>query len=87
MHRCKGADWVQLSETEKRFDKRLGEVETYFDKRLNEEISGLRKSMIEGDNSLRVEIHKTKSDLIKWMFIFWIGQIGTLLGILLATHK
>jgi hypothetical protein len=28
-------------------------------------------------------IRNAKSDMIKWMFIFWLGQIGAMLGIVL----
>lgn len=36
---------------------------------------------------LMKEIHSIKSEIIKWMFIFWVGQIGVLTGILLAFFK
>ena len=61
---------------EMRFEKRLGEVESRF---------GVRLGEVEG--SLREEIQKSKVDTIKWMFIFWIGQIGALFGILFAVFK
>jgi uncharacterized FlaG/YvyC family protein len=31
---------------------------------------------------LDVKIEKTKSDIIKWMFLFWIGQLASLIAIL-----
>jgi len=31
---------------------------------------------------VRKEVAETKSDLIKWMFIFWVGQVGVTLAIL-----
>jgi len=61
---------------EMRFEKRLGEVESRF---------GVRLGEVEG--SLREEIQKSKVDTIKWMFIFWIGQFGAVLGILFAVFK
>jgi hypothetical protein len=33
------------------------------------------------------EITKFKADLIRWMFIFWVGQIGVITGILFAFFK
>ena len=61
------------------------------DAALREEIrkvdSDLREQIISTDASLRSEIHKSKADTIKWMFIFWIGQIGAILGILFAFFK
>ncbi len=29
----------------------------------------------------KVDLAESKSDIIKWMFIFWIGQIAVTLGI------
>lgn len=31
---------------------------------------------------LRVEVREQKADTIKWMFIFWIGQIGATIGVI-----
>lgn len=36
---------------------------------------------------LEVKIEAAKSELIKWMFIFWLGQIGVLSGIIFAMLK
>ena len=85
---------VDLADTEKRFEKRLTEeiagvrvdladAEKRFEKRLTEEIAGVRVEIAD----LRGSIQKSKSDTIKWMFLFWIGQIGAVLGIILAVFK
>ncbi len=36
---------------------------------------------------VKAELANTKAEIIKWMFIFWIGQIGALLGILMVFLK
>jgi len=36
---------------------------------------------------LSVKIERVRADLIKWMFIFWVGQVGVLIGILFAFFK
>jgi hypothetical protein len=33
-------------------------------------------------SDLRVEQKRDKADIIKWMFIFWIGTIGSLIAIM-----
>jgi len=48
-------------------------VEEKFERRLSEELS-----------KLRIEMHKNQAATIRWMFVFWVGQIGALLGILVA---
>jgi hypothetical protein len=49
---------------------------------------------IEADTEKKKELLATKEDLanvkaelIKWMFIFWLGQIGVLSGIIFAMLK
>jgi len=61
----------------------LADAEKRFEKRLTEEIAGVRVEIAD----LRGSIQKSKSDTIKLMFLFWIGQIGALLGIILAVFK
>jgi hypothetical protein len=36
---------------------------------------------------LRKDLGETKADLIKWMFIFWIGQVAATLGFILLFLK
>ena len=72
----------------------LADAEKRFEKRLTEEIAGVRFDLTGAEKSLSAEIAdlrgdigKSKSDTIKWMFLFWIGQIGAVLGIILAVFK
>ena len=60
---------------EERLDRRIAEVSERFDHRLKEEISRFRVEMIQQISDLRF-------DLLKWNFLFWIGQIAALTGIL-----
>jgi len=50
---------------------------------LHVEISKLEKEMAR----LEIKIESTKSEIIKWMFIFWISQIGVTTGIIFAMLK
>ena len=58
-----------------------------FKKEMHQEMSGFKEEMHQEISSLRVENVKSKADMIKWMFIFWIGQIGVLSGIIYAFMK
>lgn len=51
-------------------------AEERFEKRLAEEMG-----------KVKTEIPANKSETIKWMFIFWIGQIAVFSGILFAMLK
>jgi len=65
---------------------------------LREDMAGLRAELKESEEryerrlseetgKLRVEMAKNFASIIKWMFIFWLGQIGAILGILFAFFK
>ncbi|MBC8180420.1 hypothetical protein H8E88_04775 [candidate division KSB1 bacterium] len=77
-------------------------VEEKFERRLSEEIGGLEvrlsEKIVSGDSnlserisrlegSLDAKINASKAEIIKWMFIFWVGQVGMILGILFAFFK
>ncbi|HZD80080.1 MAG TPA: hypothetical protein VE646_08570 [Actinomycetota bacterium] len=47
-----------------------------FERRLAEEIG-----------KVRAEIGASEGRITRWMFVFWIGQIGALLGILFAFFR
>ena len=62
-------------------------VEERFERRLSEEIGKLRTELSGEMGKLRVEMHDLRANLIQWMFLFWIGQIGVLTGILFAFFR
>jgi len=55
----------------------LGLLSERFERRLSEEIGKLRAEMHD-------EIGKLRAEIIKWMFIFWIGQITVLGGLIIG---
>ena len=59
-------------------------VEEKFERRLSEELVKLRVEMTEMKSELSNEMANIRADVIKWMFIFWVGQIGVFVGILLV---
>ncbi|GAB63064.1 MAG: hypothetical protein DWB56_06910 [Candidatus Jettenia sp.] len=58
-------------------------AEERLEKRLAVETSTLKEEIAKVDK----RIESVKAELIKWMFIFWIGQIGALFAILFAFFK
>jgi hypothetical protein len=51
------------------------------------EISSLRKEIGSEISNLRKDLGEGKADNIKWMFIFWIGQVGATLAIVFLFLK
>jgi hypothetical protein len=70
---------INQSNTEQKNDI-LEFVEEKFERRLSEEIGQVRTELV-------TMIAETKAELIKWMFIFWVGQVGVILGVLFAFFK
>jgi hypothetical protein len=73
------------------FRSRCGRSVTEEASKLRAEIGHLRGEMIERIESVRSEltgrIESVRSELIKWMFVFWVGQIGAIVGILFAFFR
>lgn len=75
-------------------DKRITKVGADLDKRITDVAADLDKRIARVDNriteetqQLRVELAQTRADLIRWMFIFWVGQVAAILGILFAFFR
>jgi succinate dehydrogenase/fumarate reductase flavoprotein subunit len=58
-----------------------------FDARLEQRQAELRADLIGRIETLRTEMATQRSDLIKWMFLFWIGTIVPLAGLMVALVK
>ncbi len=46
-----------------------------------------KEDLLKMQMELRVEMKEQKSEMIKWMFLFWVGQIGATIGIVLVFLK
>jgi len=66
----------RLTEEIAQVNVNIFEVEKRFDSRLSEEIA-----------KVRVELAATRADLLKWMLIFSIGQVGVIVGLVLLFFK
>ena len=54
---------------------------------LRSEIVGIREEIANLRYDIRKEMGEHKADNFKWMFIFWIGQLGAMLGIIFLFFK
>lgn len=71
---------------EEKFERRLTEEISKVNEQISKEIAGVNEHISKEDAGLNASftklISEVKADMIKWMFIFWVGQIGVILGIL-----
>ena len=75
---------------ERRLTEELSKVALEISKvneRISKEISGVNERITTEISSVNQRISESHANLIKWMFIFWVGQIGVILGILFAFFK
>ncbi|MFW6085192.1 MAG: LA_3696 family protein [Gemmatimonadota bacterium] len=54
---------------------------------LHSQVGGLRGELQSEIGGLRAEMGAFEGRITRWMFVFWIGQIGALLGILFAFFR
>lgn len=71
----------RLAEQETRFDKRLVELEAKLEKRFVDTEAGLERRFCE---ILNARIADLRSDLMKWMFIYWSGTVVAMAGLVFA---
>jgi hypothetical protein len=54
---------------------------------LHEQVGTLRAGLHEQLGSVRAAMLGSEARITRWMFVFWVGQIGALLGILFAFFR
>ena len=54
---------------------------------LKEDIANVRIEIATVKAELQTEIANAKSEMIKWMFIFWVGQLAAMFGLLYFFFK
>lgn len=62
-------------------------AEDRFEKRLVTEIANVRTEIANVRTELKTDIANTKAEIIKWMFIFWVGQVAAITAILFTFFK
>ncbi len=69
-------------------ESNLNILSTKADIRLFKEDMQLLKHELKSDiSNLEVKIADSKAEMIKWMFIFWIGQVAVTVGFLVVYLK
>jgi len=60
----------------------MAEVEKRLDHRITEEVAKLDRRITEEVSRLEVTLSERYAGLVRWMFIFWAGQIGVIAALL-----
>src|SRR3954447_12292601 len=69
---------VELLDTERtRWSEQvLSAAADRFERRLTEQVSAVRGELHESLVAIRHEIATTRVELLKWSFVFWVGQVA-----------
>ncbi|MEW6103986.1 MAG: hypothetical protein AB1630_09300 [bacterium] len=82
---------TRITQETSKIDKRITEETAKLDKRITEEVSmlevNLDKRITDETARLRVEIKSNYASIIRWMFIFYLGQVSAIMAILFAFFK
>ena len=78
---------ARITEEVARLDARITEEAARLNVRLTEEVARLDARIAGEAAQLNQRITEVKADVIRWMFLFWVGQIGALVGILAVVFK
>jgi hypothetical protein len=70
-----------------RFDAKLEQRVAALDAKIEQRVAALDAKLEQRVAELRREMADQRADLIKWMFIFWMGTVVPLAGLILALHK
>jgi hypothetical protein len=77
----------RLSEEATKLDVKISEEVSKLDVKISEEVAKLETRITNEVAKLDVKISDIKADLVRWMFIFWVGQLGAIIGILFAFFR
>ena len=79
---------IELLDTERKdwSEQVLGGAGDKFERRLSEEITALRVEMRnalhDGLTAVRQELSITRVEMLRWSFVFWIGQVAAIAALL-----
>lgn len=71
----------RAAELDAKIDLRFGELEFKVDQRAAELDAKIEQRIAELGAELRIEMARLRADLIKWMFVFWLGTVGSFIAI------
>lgn len=52
-----------------------------------DDVAVVREDMAKLESNLSTKIAESKADNVKWMFIFWIGQVAAMLALIMLFLK
>jgi hypothetical protein len=66
-----------------RFEKDMLQMETS----VLQELSGLRTDLSKVDLKIEAAMERLKFELLRWMFVFWAGQVAATVAIIVSANR
>jgi ABC-type phosphate transport system auxiliary subunit len=73
----------RVAQVQAKLEQRMGQLESRLQQRMAQFESKLEQRITQVESELDLRIAKTRAELIKWMFVFWVGTLVPLGGLLL----
>jgi hypothetical protein len=75
---------VELLDSERKdwSEQVLSVASDRFERRLAQELGAMRAEVGDGFTAIRQEMATSRVELLKWSFVFWIGQVAAIAGLL-----
>ncbi|HEY6209765.1 MAG TPA: hypothetical protein VIW28_11940 [Gemmatimonadales bacterium] len=82
------AKWEQrFTQVEAKWERRFGQLEAKVDQRFAQADATLEQRVAELRAEIRVGLQTLETKLIRWMFLFWIGQAATTVGLVFGVVR
>jgi hypothetical protein len=82
------AKWEQrFTQVEAEWERRFGQLEAKVDQRFAQADATLEQRVAELRAEIRVGLQTLETKLIRWMFLFWIGQAATTVGLVFGVVR
>jgi hypothetical protein len=79
-----GALRTEIAQSEGRLRSEIGQLEVNFRRELGRVETGLRQDFSQMEIRVLREVGNSRFELLKWSFLFWIGQVVTMSAIVAA---
>lgn len=81
LERLNDANWSRVESRIAQAEAKLEQRYSQMDARLDQFQDRLEQLEARLDDRLDKRLAELKAELLKWMFLFWVGTIGTVIGI------
>ena len=82
------ARWEQrFTQVEAKWERRFGQLEAKVDQRFAQADATLEQRVAELRAEIRVGLQRLETKLIRWMFLFWIAQAATTVGLVFGVVR